>query len=234
MQNSVPLYVGFDPREAACYHVFTQSVIERASIPVSFHPLHRPMLDNFDGQKDGTNAFIYSRFLVPYLQNWSGWALFADGDMVMLEDIAKLWTLRENFVCNKALAIVKHDYATKYPRKYVDTPMEADNIDYPGKNRSSVILWNCNHMANRILTPEFVHEAPGSFLHRFQWLKDDQIAELPMEWNALSMEQDISCASLVHFTLGAPGFHYYRNCDGAEHWHRSRKAAMNMAGEKWP
>jgi lipopolysaccharide biosynthesis glycosyltransferase len=232
MSHAIPIFVGYDPREAACYHVFCQSVLERASCPVAFYPLHKPLLDGFDGQKDGTNAFIYSRFLVPYLQNFQGWAIFADGDMVMLDDVAKLWNMGHDFVFDKAVAVVKHDYKTKHPRKYIGTPMESDNVDYPGKNRSSVILWNCAHRANRILTPEFVSESPGSLLHRFQWLKDSQIAELPAEWNALSEEQDISGASLMHYTLGAPGFSHYAHCDGADHWHRARNKAMHMIGEE--
>jgi lipopolysaccharide biosynthesis glycosyltransferase len=231
MQYPVPLFVGFDPREAAAYHVFCQSVLERSTIPVSFIPLHKNLLSGFDGQRDGTNAFIYSRFLVPYIQNYRGWALFCDGDMVMLDDIAKLWALRESFSFNKAIAVVKHDYQTSHQRKYIGTPLEADNLDYPGKNRSSVILWNCDHFANRRLTPEVVSESPGSFLHRFQWLSDDQIGELPPEWNALAGEQDISMASLVHYTLGAPGFSYYKDCDGARHWHKAKANAMHMIGE---
>lgn len=231
MQSTVPIFVGYDPREAACYHTFTQSVIERASMPVAFHPLHSPMLSHFDGQKDGTNAFIYSRFLIPYLQNFTGWAIFCDGDMAVVDDIAKLWAMREQFMFNKGVCVVKHDYTTKHARKYLGTPMEADNASYPRKNWSSVMLWNCAHNANRILTPEFVAESPGSFLHRFSWLKDEQIGELPQEWNALSGEQDISLASLVHYTLGAPGFDVYRRCDGANHWHRARHNAMHMIGE---
>lgn len=227
-QNPVPIFVGFDPREAACYHTFCQSVLERSSIPVSFIPLHSKNLRHFDGQKDGTNAFIYSRFLVPYLQNYRGWALFFDGDMVVLEDVASLWALREQFSFDKAVAVVKHDYKTRHPRKYIGTPMEADNLDYPGKNRSSVILWNCDHFANRRLTPEVIAESPGSFLHRFQWLADDQVGVLPPEWNALAGEQDIGGAALVHYTLGAPGFKHYERCDGADHWHRAYKRATHM------
>jgi len=230
-QLPAPHYVGFDQREAACYHTFCQSVLERSSIPVAFIPLNAKQLDGFDGQKDGSNAFIYSRFLVPYLQSYRGWAMFADGDMVCLDDIAKLWALRNEHVFNKALCVVKHDYKNKHERKYVGTPMEADNVDYPGKNRSSVILWNCEHFANRRLTPELVKESPGSFLHRFQCVTDDQIGELPPEWNALSEEQDIDAASLVHFTLGAPGFSNYKHCDGAWHWHKARANAMHMIGE---
>lgn len=226
--HAIPFYVGYDPREAACYHVFCQSVIERSSLPVAFIPLHGPMLQGFDGQQDGSNAFIYSRFLVPYLCGFDGFALFADGDMVAREDIAQLWDLCDP---SKAVQVVKHDYKTKNPRKYLGTPMEADNVDYPGKNRSSLILWNCGHPRNRILTRELVSEAGGQFLHRFAWLADSDIGELPPEWNALALEQDLSAASLIHYTCGAPGFSAYRNCDGAENWHRAKKAALHMVGE---
>jgi hypothetical protein len=232
MSQAIPLYCGYDPREAAGYATFVQSVLERSSLPVAFIPLHAPMIENFDGQKDGTNAFIYSRFLIPYLQNFNGWAIFADAcDMVCLDDIAKLWAMRESFQFNKALAVVKHDYKTWHKRKYIGTPMEADNADYPGKNRSSLILWNCGHYANRRLTPELVTESPGSFLHRFQWVNADQIGALPQEWNALATEQDLAGASLIHFTCGSPGFSYYKHCDGADHWHRARKNAFHMVGE---
>lgn len=223
MQSTIPMYVGFDPREAAAYHVFSQSVIARASVPVSFTPLHSPMLDGFNGQKDGTNAFIYSRFLVPYLNNYSGWAVFCDGDMVAMEDIAELWALRD---LTKAVMVVKHDYETKHPRKYIGTSMEADNASYPRKNWSSVVLWNCSHYSNRILTPEFVSKSSGSVLHRFSWLKDDQIGDLPKRWNAISGEMDISDADLIHYSLGVPSIPHYTNCDGADHWHRAVKATM--------
>lgn len=230
-QYPVPIYVGFDPREAACYHTFCQSVLERSSIPVSFIPLHSLNLKGFDGQKDGTNAFIYSRFLVPYLQGFRGWAIYADGDMVCLDDIANLWEAREAFIFDKACAVVKHNYKTKFSRKYIGTPMESDNKDYPKKNHSSLILWNCEHYANRVLLPEYVAGSPGTHLHRFGWADEKQIGELPQEWNALSGEQDISGANLIHFSLGAPGFDHYKNCDGAPHWHRAYKNATHMENE---
>jgi lipopolysaccharide biosynthesis glycosyltransferase len=226
MNSVLPIYVGFDPREAAAYHVWCQSVIAKSSIPVAFIPLHRPLLRDFDGQKDGSNAFVYSRFLVPYLCDWTGWALFVDGDMVVTEDIAELWKLRETMLFDKAVAVVKHDYKTKHDRKYIGTSMEAANLNYPGKNQSSVMLWNCNHMRNRLLTPEYVASAPGSFLHRFSWLKDEQIGELPPKWNVLSEEQDTSLASLVHYTLGVPGIEHYKHCAGNEHWHRAKREAL--------
>jgi hypothetical protein len=226
VSQPIPIYIGFDPREAAGLYVFMQSVIHRTSKPVAFVPLHRPMLAGFDGQRDGTNAFIYSRFLVPYLQNYAGWAIFADGsDMVCVDDIVNLWALRDE---RFAVQVVKHDYQTKNPRKYIGTPMEADNGSYPRKNWSSLVLWNCGHPSNRRLTPELVTESPGSFLHRFHWLNDDQIGELPPEWNCLVGEQDTANASLLHHTLGIPGFNYYKHCDASEHWHRAYKQMLHV------
>jgi hypothetical protein len=232
MKESVRIYCGYDPRESAGYHTFCQSVMDHASVPVAFIPLHKPMLEGFDGQRDGTNAFIYSRFLVPYLENYRGWAIFADAcDMVVTDDIAKVWNMREQFIFNKAVAVVKHDYKTKQKRKYIGTPMEADNADYARKNWSSFILFNCAHSANMRLTPEVVRESPGSFLHRFQWLADDQVGELPPEWNALALEQDLSAASLIHYTCGTPAMPHYRNCDGAENFHRSYKRMTHVETE---
>lgn len=226
MKQVIPLYIGADPRESAGLHVFIQSVMGRSRSPVAFVPLHKPMLEGFDGQRDGTNAFIYSRFLVPHLQRYEGWAIFADGsDMVAVDDIAELWKFRDD---RFAVQVVKHSYKTKHDRKYIGTPMEARNDDYPRKNWSSLILWNCGHVANRRLTPELVQESPGSFLHRFQWLADEQIGDIPAEWNVLVGEQDTAGASLLHHTLGIPGFNHYRHCDASEHWHREMKKVTHV------
>lgn len=222
----VPLFVGYDPREAIAYHVFCQSVIEHASMPVQFIPLHAPMLSNFDGQQDGTNAFIYSRYLIPSLQNLSGWALFCDGDMIVKDDIAKLWALRDD---RYAAMVVKHDYQTRHPRKYIGTPLENDNLDYPRKNWSSVTLWNCGHPSNRILSRKFVADAGGRLLHRFAWLKDEEIGDLPMEWNHLVLEYPAMDAKLMHHTLGTPAFKHYSNSDIA--WRRYLNNALHAEGE---
>lgn len=227
--QTIPVYVGYDPREAAAYHVFCQSVLEHASVPVAFYPLHRPLLRGFDGQRDGTNAFIFSRYLVPYLQNFQGWAVFFDGDMVMREDIADLWALRDDW--DKAVQVVKHDYRTRNPRKYVGSPLENDNFDYPRKNWSSVMLWNCGHYANRLMTPHFVAEAPGSLLHRFEWLKDSQVGELPARWNLLEREQEHPHPALIHYTCGVPGFHHYARDPWAHEWHETLLRTIHVSGE---
>lgn len=220
------LYVGYDPREAIAYHVFCQSVIESSTELVEFVPLHSPMLENFDGQQDGSNAFIYSRYLIPSLQDHAGWAIFCDGDMIVKDDIAKLWALRDD---RFAVMVVKHDYTTRHRKKYLGTPLESVNVDYPRKNWSSVVLWNCGHPSNRILSRNFVNEAGGKFLHRFAWLRDEEIGELPVEWNHLVLEYDNNNSKLLHHTLGTPAFREYADSD--IEWHRYLLRTIHAEGE---
>lgn len=225
----INLYVGYDPREACVYHTFCQSVIENATVPVRFIPLHRGMLDNFDGQQDGTNAFIFSRYLIPQLQGYEGWAIFVDGDMHVNADINELWALRDK---RRAVQVVPHDYQTKHKRKYIGTPIENDNVDYPRKNQSSVMLWNCGHPSNKILTRRYVQEAGGAILHRFQWLNDEEVGELPLEWNWLVGEYpERSGLKLYHHTLGSPGFSHYADCYSSDDWHQYYLNAVHMEGE---
>lgn len=210
----IRIFVGYDPREPVAYHAFCSSVLRHASQPVSFHPLYLPLLAGYaERHTDGSNQFIYSRFLVPKLCDFSGHALYCDGDMIVTDDIAKLWALRDS---SMGVQVVKHDYQTKHAAKYLG----AKNEDYPRKNWSSVILWNCAHFPNRKLTPEYVATHEGAHLHRFAWLGDERIGALPAEWNHLVGEYPHDDqAKLLHYTLGTPCFDEYKACDHAEEWH---------------
>jgi hypothetical protein len=216
----IRIFVGFDQRESIAYHVFCQSVIDTASRPVSITPLALNTLSGYkEAHTDGSNAFIYSRFLTPFLTGFDGWAIFADGDMVCREDIAGLWNLRDS---RFALQVVKHDYKTKAKVKYLGNR----NEDYPRKNWSSLMLINCSHPKHRILTPEFLQTKSGKFLHRFEWLDDDEIGDLPASWNWLTTEYDDNHgASLLHYTLGTPCFRDYRDAPMAEIWHSAYERA---------
>jgi lipopolysaccharide biosynthesis glycosyltransferase len=212
----IRITVGFDQREAVAYHTFVQSVIDSASQPVSFTPLSLKGLPSYkETHTDGSNNFIYTRFLTPWLFDFDGWAIFADGDMICLSDITKLWDLRDS---TKAVMVVKHDYQTKARDKYLGNK----NENYPRKNWSSVILWNCSHPKHKLLTPEFVMKQTGAFLHRFSWLDDQDIGDLPKDWNWLTTEYpDNYQANLLHYTLGTPCFKDYKNSDMSDKWHES-------------
>ncbi len=214
----IHIFIGYDPREAVAYHVCANSIIRHSSAPVALHPLSLNNLRTFYAERhtDGSNQFIYSRFLTPLLMDFQGWAIFMDGDMLVRDDIVQLWEMRDP---SKAVMVVKHDYKTRMKQKYLG----AKNEDYPRKNWSSVILWNCGHEANRVLTADFVQHATGSQLHRFTWLTDDLIGELPKVWNWLPDEFGANPnAKLLHWTLGTPSFHEFADAPMAGEWHRER------------
>lgn len=213
MKSNISIVVGFDQREAVAYHVFCQSVIDHSTKPVQFLPLAENTLNQYrEMHTDGSNKFIYSRFLTPYLMGFSGWAIFADGDMVCKADISKLWDLRDE---SKAVQVVQHDYQTIATKKYLGNK----NENYPRKNWSSVILWNCAHPKNKVLSPEFIQGKPGSYLHRFSWLSDNLIGELPIEWNWLAIEYpENPSANLIHYTLGTPCFKDYAEESMSDQW----------------
>jgi lipopolysaccharide biosynthesis glycosyltransferase len=212
--EKINVVIGFDQKEAIAYHVFCQSIIEYSTMPVQFIPLIPNLEKNKLIQVDGSNKFTYARFLTPYLMNFQGWAIFADGDMVCQDDIAKLWSLRDS---TKAVQVVKHDYKTKHSKKYLGNK----NEDYPRKNWSSLILWNCDHPKNKLLTPDFISEQSGSYLHRFSWLNDCEIGELHLDWNWLAIEyEDNPSAKIIHYTLGTPCFKDYQSSSMSTYWHK--------------
>jgi hypothetical protein len=225
----IPLFCGFDAREEIGFHTFTSSVIHHASEPVQIIPLHLPMLRKVyqGGERDGTNAFIYSRFLIPHLMEYRGFAIFADGaDMILRADIAELWALRDPFM---AVQVVQHDYKTKHPRKYVGTSMEADNRDYERKNWSSLMLINCAHYAWRDLTPDKVETMSGAELHRFAYIPGRYIGALPVEYNWLVDEYGPNPnAKILHWTCGIPAWPAYSDASQADEW-RGANGKVNYA-----
>lgn len=210
----IRVFIGYDPREAIAFSVLAHSIHERASEPVSVTPLKLSELKGiFTRERHPLQStdFAFSRFLTPYLSGYEGWSVFTDCDMLVLDDIANLWRLRDE---RCAVMVVKHDHQPRESVKFLDQPQTA----YPKKNWSSVMLFN--NARCRALTPEYVSTASGLELHQFKWLSDEGlIGELPRMWNHLvGYYRPTTGASLVHYTLGGPYFDEYRACEYAEEW----------------
>ena len=85
-----------------------------------------------------------------------------------------------------------------------------------------MILWNCEHPSHKILTPELIQNQTGAFLHRFSWIKDDEIGELAREWNWLALEyEEKKDINLIHYTIGTPCFEEYENSSLSSYWKKS-------------
>ena len=231
VDNAMNVYVGWDSREAIAYDVCVHPIRERTKSNPSIVALKQAELRESGLYWRGADVlastqFTYTRFLVPLIQSFTGWALFMDCDFLVLSDIARLFDLRDE---RFALQCVKHDYVPKD-----DTKMDGQvQTRYPRKNWSSLVLWNCSHPSNRVLSADVVNSKEGSYLHRFQWLADDEIGEIPVSWNWLEGEYSTPdfTPDAVHFTRGGPWFPAYRDVEFAELW-RSEHLAYGHASKK--
>ena len=210
----INIFIGYDRNEKIAYHVLSQSILRNATRPIRITPLYQPNIKyefSRERSKIESTEFSFSRFIVPKLMDYSGWALFMDCDMLMFEDIAELWRMRDD---SKAIQVCKHDYVPKEKTKFLGQTQTA----YPKKNWSSFMLMNCKKCTS--LTPDYINKASGLELHQFKWLEsDDLIGGLPLHWNWLVGEYEYkSDASNVHFTEGGPWFDDYKDVDYADEW----------------
>jgi len=221
----INVFIGYDPREAVAYSVLAYSIQARASQPVSITPLRLSQLQGVLSRERHplqSTDFSFSRFLTPYLSGYSGWSVFMDCDMLMLDDIARLWKLRDD---RYAVMVVKHNHVPRETVKFLGRAQS----QYDKKNWSSVMLFN--NARCRALSPEYVNRASGLELHQFKWLGNDGlIGALPERWNHLvGYNPPRKDAALVHYTIGGPYFDTYRECEYSMEWFAEREEMLRVA-----
>lgn len=230
-QKKLEIFIGYDEIERVAWYTLAHSIIEKSSVPISLNPIATEHFRKFFTRKRDSkqsNSFSFSRFVVPYLMNFTGYAIFMDCDMMLRTDIAEIIDVI-NTGPEKAVYVVPHDYTPTDTVKYLNTKQYA----YPRKNWSSFVVWNCGHKKNRILSPEFFNSASGLELHRFAWLNDDEIGELDIRWNWLvgDYQDPPSDVKNVHWTLGGPYFSEFSEVDFAEEWFTANKS-MNYCAQR--
>ena len=213
----INIFIGYDSKEKVAYNVLSHSIIQNSTKPVAITPIALNNLkDDFVRERNALSSteFSFSRFMIPHLMNYQGWALFMDCDMLMFEDISKLWRMRDD---SKAIQVCKHDYTPKESKKFLGQVQ----TKYEKKNWSSFMLMNCKKCTT--LTPDYVNKASGLELHQFKWLEGDHlIGDLPLEWNWLVDEYEYKeDVNNVHYTKGGPWFEEYAKCDYSQDWFRN-------------
>lgn len=239
MNQSRSIYLGFDRREASAYAVARHGVNRWLTQPIPVMGLvlsdlraqglyRRPHENRWHSIPSGTQRqlwdvisgapmsteFAITRFLTPWLAQ-TGWALFMDCDVLVRDNLTRLFEHLENNCGDYAVMCVQHEYA----------PQETIKMDgqiqtrYARKNWSSVMAFNCDHPANKSLTLDLINNAAGRELHAFCWLDDRDIGSLDPAYNYLvGHTQNVSNPKIVHFTEGLPYLPGYENCEYANEW----------------
>lgn len=228
MAEPLRVYIGWDGREKLNFDICAFSIIKHASIPVDIVPLKQKTLRKAKlytrpVDEKAATEFSLTRFLSPYLNMYKGWAIFMDCDMIITRDIAEI---AKHYDKDYAVKVVKHDYT---PRQQIKMDGKEQTV-YPRKNWSSFILWNCEHPSLKSLTPDYINnkKTTPADLHRFTWLKDMEIGALPIEYNFLVGDYDISPALPfnIHHTNGSPLFPGYENVDYADVWNKYKDETL--------
>lgn len=228
--NGLQVFIGYDPCETVAFHVLAHSIQRRARGPVAITPINLRQLKPVyrrDREPLQSTEFAITRFLTPFLSNYSGYSIFMDCDMLCLDDI---YSLPFNDSDDLAVHVVKHNHLVPEdePTKFLGNAQTS----YKRKNWSSVMLFNNSHERCRQLTPTVVDMATGLSLHQFRWCQDAEIGELPRLWNHLvGVEPHNPNAKLVHYTLGGP---YFGETDSStpfyKEWWEEFEDMMSAAG----
>ena len=226
----VNVYIGYDSREDLAYQVCSHSIKSKSNstsiFPLKLSELRKKGIYTRGEDKLGSTEFTFSRFLVPVLNDYQGWALFCDCDILFLNPVEELFSLTND---KYAVMCVQHDYTPKGKTK-MDGRVQSI---YPRKNWSSLVLWNCGHPSNKKVTRDLVNdpETTGKFLHRFSWLEDKEIGNISHEWNWLVgwySETSDGSPKAIHYTEGGPWFPEYRFCDYHDVWKEKLFEMMNQ------
>jgi len=224
----VKVFVGYDSREDIAWQVCRHSLLRHSDSKVDVVPLRQTVLRELglytrQMDKGASTEFSLTRFLTPYLAAQRGWVIFCDCDFLFTTDVRNVL---HDLDPSKALYCVQHDYTPTYPMKMDGKRQES----YPRKNWSSFIIFNCDHPDVRSLTPAVVNAASPAYLHRFEWVRnDDAIGSLELDWNFLEGEypRPLKTPRVIHYTNGGPWFEEWRDCGYADLWLHERDLYLN-------
>lgn len=209
--DTIHVFIGFDQRQTVGYTVAAQSLMMSSTKPLAIHPLILETLKPYGFERRGLTPFTFSRFLVPWLMGFEGWAVFMDSDIMATRDIAALveWC-REDQNRRAAEPAPGGDYIV--PAVYV---RDVEGFEF---ERAALMVFDCGHSALRCLTPKNVGSevdlpAPHCITtpldddERLDWgiVDPAHMAAFPPEWGVLVGYEEIpEGIAAVHFTQGLP------------------------------
>jgi|TARA_B110000444_G_scaffold159347_1_gene148986 hypothetical protein len=238
------IYIGYDSRHTTLPEINKHSILESIKKGLGsgwFHDQVRwePEIKFLDKSKipeynreyaNQSTEFTYSRFLIPYLENYEGFSIFLDDDFIFEKSILPMFYYLNP---DDAIACVKYPHydhdATKFDGEV--------NIDYPCKLWSSLMIFNNGHEDCKKLTPEVVNTWTGKQLHQFEWT--DKISEIPQKYIFVEGYDDPEEKwdfTGIHYTRGGPwvkGMDYsdINNLEYYNKWLNKHKNEVNNSNE---
>ena len=211
------IFIGLDePSEISFQKCKTSIFKQNTRYNISIHAINYNTVKEYNRIKDKyeSTQFAFARFFTPFISEYNGVSIFCDGDFLFIDSIDNLLDLYDP---KFALQCCKHQYK---PTNLTKMDGKRQSI-YPRKNWSSLMIFNNEHPKNKTLNPETINNQSGAFLHRFKWLEDSEIGDIPIEWNWLVgyyKEKGSFKPKALHFTDGGPWLEEYKDCEFSKVW----------------
>ena len=137
--NKPTFFIGYDSKEDIAYRVCKQSLLKRSSIEINvialkLYELITKKIYKRNVDPLASTEFTYSRFLVPSLMNYNGWAVFCDCDFLFFQDVAKLFKA----ACTPEFYLFNNGKKLIY-RGRLDSSSPGNNLPINGKDLRDAI-----------------------------------------------------------------------------------------------
>lgn len=187
MTQPVRVFLGSDSRQPLAVNVAQWSIQRNSNGRVVIEPL---MLHKLPISRIGLTQFTWSRFLVPFLCDYTGTAIFMDADVVVTGDVADLAAQADGVSA-------------------VQVMQDQPKFEWP-----SVMLFNCANC--EVLTPEYVDDATNALLS-LNW---GEVGSFSPEWNHLCGYSEPKEAKLYHYSQGLPCWYECQGMPEDVFWQR--------------
>ena len=226
--NLEHIFVGFDNRQTVNSTVCHQSILMHSSRPVAIVPLTLPAITAMTGfERRGLTPFTYSRFLVPWIAGYQGWAIFCDSDIVFLSDPMRLIDECQG---DKLL------HPMSSPAVWI-----RDKSGFEFERAGLMVMW-CGHPAWKSVTPEAMNDPkvyPSP--HKIERRGDidgifppEIIGRFSEEWGVLvgyeAIDPNMEFGAL-HYTQGTPCHEETSSLPGHDQWYDIFSLAVST--EPW-
>ncbi|MBY0549074.1 MAG: hypothetical protein K2W95_17505 [Candidatus Obscuribacterales bacterium] len=208
------VFIGASSTEWLPAKVLEYSIRKNASFAVQTVNLAncvRPFKMPLDASNKPRTPFSFQRFLIPELMQYSGRAIYLDSDMLVLQDIAKLWRMPfsgANLICTSALNQAQR--AVQYSVMLLDC---------------NSLNWNIDTLVNDLDSGALSYEA---LVHGMAAARKPA-ARIPPTWNFLDKYVPGTTA-LIHYTNMHSQPWLSRENDAAAVWFQHLREAVLSGG----
>ena len=194
MGETARVYVGADRSQLLAVKVLEHSIKRHTKMDVEVHPMvDLPIKKPQNPQNWQRTGFSFSRFCIPKLADYQGKAIYLDADMLVCQDIAKLWQIP----FDGAKVIIQGEIPPHHrQQKKIGAPKKRIKQCAVMLLDCEKLTWDIESIINDLDEGKYNYE---QLMYDLCILTEEDIKyDIPFAWNSLEYYDKNTC--LVHYT----------------------------------